>query len=272
MAKLGSEIFTTPFKTLLPPYRFIPTDETILHRPHQPSPLNEKAIRVLNWNIAKNNHDRSWQKDFDWIVDRYQPDLIFLQEVQLCTELKHFELAELGWSFAPNFIDTYRNIYAGVLTASRASCVTRKAVLTEHAEPVSNTPKVSLVTEHPFAQGTLLTINSHLINFVELDKFKTQLVELETAIAAHDGAIIFSGDFNTWNRSRWQLLDKMTRRLGLSRAKFSEADTQNIKRFLMSPPLDHIFYRGLHQNYLQARVLDQIQSSDHKPMLVEFHL
>ncbi|MCU0553110.1 MAG: endonuclease/exonuclease/phosphatase family protein, partial [Leptolyngbya sp. Prado105] len=207
MAKLDVEtILTTPFKTLLPPYRFIPTDEPILHRPHHPSPLNEKAIRVLNWNIAKNNHDREWQKDFDWIVDRYQPDLIFLQEVRLCTELKHFELAELGWSFAPNFIDTYHNIYAGVLTASRAACVTRKAVITEHSEPVSNTPKVSLVTEYAFAQGTLLTINSHLINFVDLEKFKTQLVELETAIASHAGAIIFSGDFNTWNRSRWQLL------------------------------------------------------------------
>lgn len=276
MAQLDSEnVFTigaVPFKNLLPSYRFIRTDETVLHRSHQASPLNEKAIRVLNWNIAKNNHDRSWQKDFDDILDRYQPDLIFLQEVRLCTQLKHFELAELGWSFAPNFIDTYHNIYSGVLTASRASCVNRRAVVTEHFEPVSNTPKVSLVTEHPLAQGTLLTINSHLINFVDLAKFKTQLHELETAIAAHSGAIIFSGDFNTWNRSRWQLLDKMTRRLGLLRAQFSASDAQNIKRFLMSPPLDHIFYRGMRQNYLQARVLDHIHSSDHKPMLVEFHL
>jgi endonuclease/exonuclease/phosphatase (EEP) superfamily protein YafD len=260
-------------KNLLPPYRYVRTDETLIHRAHhQIFPLNETAIRVLNWNIAKNNEDRDWQTDFDWILDRYCPDLIFLQEFSLCARSKNFKLAELSWSFAPNFIDQYHNIYAGVLTASRAACVTHRAVMTEHFEPVSKTPKVSLVTEHPFAQGTLLTINSHLINFVDLVKFRAQLHELETAIAAHSGAIIFSGDFNTWNRSRLQSLDQMAHRLGLTRAQFPATEAQNLKRFLMSPPLDHIFYRGLQQNNLHARVLGDIHSSDHKPMLVEFYI
>ena len=277
MTRLGSETGSkrggVSFKNLLPSYRFVRTDETVIHRSHaQIFPLNENAIRVLNWNIAKNNDDRTWQTDFDWILDRYRPDLIFLQEFSLCARSKNFKIAELSWSFAPNFIDKHHNVYAGVLTASRASCLNRKAVMTKHFEPVSNTPKVSLVTEHPFTQGTLLTINSHLINFVDLVKFRAQLHELESAIAAHSGALIFSGDFNTWSRSRWQLLDQMTHRLGLMRAQFPEADAQNIKRFLMSPPLDHIFYRGLRQNHLDARVLDDIHSSDHKPMLVEFHL
>ncbi|MER3434039.1 MAG: endonuclease/exonuclease/phosphatase family protein [Leptolyngbya sp. ERB_1_1] len=276
MTKLESETGfagSVLFKNLLPPYRFVRTDETVIHHHHhQTAPLNDRAIRVLNWNIAKNNDDRAWQADFDWILDRYCPDLIFLQEFSLCARSKNFKLAELSWSFAPNFIDKYHNIYAGVLTASRATSENHRAVITEHFEPVSNTPKVSLVTEHPFAQGALLTINSHLINFVDLVKFKAQLHELENAIAQHSGAIIFSGDFNTWNRARWQLLDKMTRRLGLMRAEFPETDAQNIKRFLLSPPLDHIFYRGLRQNYLQARVLDHIHSSDHKPMLVELHI
>lgn len=276
MFKLESEsgfASSVSFKNLLPLYRFVRTDETVIHHHHhQTAPLNEKAIRVLNWNIAKNNDDRAWQIDFDWILDRYRPDLVFLQEFSLCAHSKNFKLAELSWSFAPNFIDQYHNIYAGVLTGSQSTSVTHRALVTEHFEPVSNTPKVSLVTEHPFAEGTLLTINSHLINFVELEKFKAQLHEIESAIAHHNGAVIFSGDFNTWNRSRWQMLDKMTRRLGLIRAEFPATDAQKIKRFLLSPPLDHIFYRGLRQNYLAARVLDHIQSSDHKPMLVEFHL
>lgn len=274
MPKLESGFAGNPsLRNLLPSYRFVRTDETVLHHHHtETAPLNRKAIRVLNWNIAKNNDDRTWQQDFNWIVDRYCPDLIFLQEFSLCARTKNFKLAELSWSFAPNFIDQYHNVYAGVLSASRATSLNHRALVTEHFEPVSNTPKVSLVTEHPLGSGTLMTINSHLINFVDLEKFKAQLRELESAIAQHTGAIIFSGDFNTWNRSRWQMLDKMTRRLGLSRAAFPETDAQNIKRFLLSPPLDHIFYRGLRQNYLQARVLDHIQSSDHKPMLVEFHL
>lgn len=265
-----------PWWNLLPSYRFGRTDETIIHRPHpQLSELDAARIRVLNWNIAKNNQDEAWIQDFKKILARHQPDLICLQEVRMCAEAKHLvEVAQLGWSFAPNFIDTYRNSYAGVLTAAKASCITRKSYTTQHSEPLTKTPKVSLFTEYSLAKSdkTLLTINTHLINFVDLEKFKTQLHELEVAIAAHAGAIVFAGDFNTWNRSRLQMLITMARRLGLIRAKFPPNEAQNIKRFLLSPPLDHIFYRGLRQNYLSARVLDNITSSDHKPMLVDLYL
>jgi endonuclease/exonuclease/phosphatase (EEP) superfamily protein YafD len=262
--------------SLLPSYRFVRTDETIIHCPHPHlSQLDESHIRVLNWNIAKNNQDETWIQDFEKILQRYQPNVICPQEVRMCAEAKHLvEVAKLGWSFAPNFIDTYHNSYAGVLTAAKASCVTRKSYTTQHSEPFTKTPKVSLFTEYSLARSsqTLLAINTHLINFVDLEKFKTQLRDLETAIATHTGAVILSGDFNTWNRSRLLMLTTMVRRLGLTRAKFPPDEAQNIKRFLLSPPLDHIFYRGLQQNYLSARVLDEITSSDHKPMLVEFSM
>lgn len=261
-------------KTFLPSYRFVRTDETIIHRVHHdPLPLCGRSIRVLNWNIAKNNGDSTWISDFAKILERYTPNLIFLQEVRLCAEARYLaELTEMGWSFAPNFIDTYHNSYAGVLTAARASSLTHKAVTTEHYEPVTQTPKVSLVVEYPLpnADRTLLTVNSHLINFVDLSKFKAQLYALECAIASHSGAVIFSGDFNTWTRSRWIMLTAMAQRLGLTRAKFPPADAQNIKRFLLSPPLDHIFYRGFSQNVVGAKVLNEVISSDHKPMIVEF--
>lgn len=262
------------FRKLLPSHRFIRTEETILHSAHRHlSSLDASAIRVLNWNIAKNNHDRAWVEDFQQILERYQPHLIFLQEVRMCAIAKRVELAEWGWSFAPNFIDVFHNSYAGVLTATKAACVGHQAIVTQHYEPVTKTPKVSLFTEYSLTHSdqTLLTINTHLINFVELAKFKAQLHEIEQAIAAHSGVVIFSGDFNTWNRSRWIMLVQMTQRLGLMSAQFPPDDAQNIKRFLLSPPLDHIFYRGLRQNYLQARVLNHIVSSDHKPMIVEFH-
>ncbi|NDJ17958.1 endonuclease/exonuclease/phosphatase family protein [Myxacorys almedinensis] len=269
-------------KPFLPSQRFIETEETIVRRVHQNSlPWCNPALRILNWNIAKNNRAafgshqrvRSWLSEFAAILERYNPDLIFLQEVRLCAETQHLgELTDMGWNFAPNFIDTYHNCYAGVLTAAKASCLTRKAVKTQHYEPVTQTPKVSLVVEYPFPTSaqTLLTINSHLINFVDLATFKAQLHALEGAIAPHTGAIIFSGDFNTWNRSRWLMLAGMAGRLGLTQAKFPPKDAQNIKRFLLSPPLDHVFYRGLHQNMIHAKVLNHAISSDHKPMIVEF--
>lgn len=248
-------------------------DETILHRNRTlDSALDATSIKVLNWNIAKNNHDRGWAKDFLMILDQHQPDLIFLQEVRLCAATHYIaELAEISWSFAPNFRDDYSNTYFGVLTAAKSQHVTKKSVISKHYEPVTNTPKVSLFTEYPLLHQseTLLTINTHLINFVELNHFRAQLHDLEAVIALHKGPVIFAGDFNIWSRSRWLLLKETALRLGLSQASFTEIDTQKIKRFLLSPPLDYVFYRGLAENRVNASVLDSISSSDHNPMLVE---
>jgi endonuclease/exonuclease/phosphatase (EEP) superfamily protein YafD len=59
-------------------------------------------------------------------------------------------------------------------------------------------------------------------------------------------------------------------RLGLTPVAFTPHESKKIKRFLFSPPLDHIFYRGLSEKKTSARVLDHISSSDHKPLLAEF--
>lgn len=41
------------------------------------------SITVLSWNIAKNNYDKNWIRDFLSILEQYQPDIIFLQEVRM---------------------------------------------------------------------------------------------------------------------------------------------------------------------------------------------
>ncbi len=105
---------------------------------------------------------------------------------------------------------------------------------------------------------------------MDLNKFKTQLQELESALFAHQGPLIFSGDFNTWSRSRAAFLELVATRLGLTPVAFAPNESKKIKRFLLSPPLDYIFYRGLSEKKASAKVLDQIFSSDHKPMLAEF--
>ena len=66
------------------------------------------------------------------------------------------------------------------------------------------------------------------------------------------------------------MLSQMANRLGLKAVSFGQEDTKKIKNFLLSPPLDYIFYRGLYQKPLSAKVLDQFSSSDHNPLLVEF--
>ncbi len=254
--------------------RFGPVPETTIEKNHpSPSALNENSLKVLSWNIAKNNRRQSWTRDFLAIVEQYQPDKIFLQEVRLCSRVRDIpELRNMGWSFAPNFIDSFDYTYSGILIATKAELLNSRSLITKHYEPVTNTPKVSLFAEYFLSDslGSLLAVNTHLINFVELSKFKAQLQEIELILSGHQGAIIFSGDFNTWNRSRWLLLSQMATRLNLTSVSFSPWDTRKIKNFLLSPPLDYIFYRGFNQKPFSAKVIDNISSSDHNPLLVEF--
>ena len=257
--------------TKLNPYRFGRVPETIIHGVYSGSPLNRDSVRILSWNVAKNNYAPNWCKDFRAIVEQYRPDKIFLQEARLRVgETEIPELEKMGWAFAPNFIDTSNHTYSGILIATQANRTESKAVITKHYEPVSDTPKVSLFTKYLLPnRSNLLAVNTHLINFVSLSKFQAQLQEIELIIKEHQGAIILAGDFNTWNRSRWLILSQMAARLKLTPATFTVRDTQKIKSFLFSPPLDYIFYRGFTQKLDSAKVIDNITTSDHNPLLVE---
>ena len=269
LSKLGVQLN----EQLNPACRFASVPASTIESPHsQPTRLSGKSIKVLSWNINKNNYRQDWIADFLEIIEQYQPDKIFLQEVKLCAVSEDIpELAQMGWSFAPNLIDKVNNTYSGVLIATRDNHLNAKAVMTQHSEPISDTPKVSLFAEYSLEEGNenLLAVNTHLINFVDLGKFQSQLKEVETILARHSGSIIFAGDFNTWNRARWKMLSQMAGRLGLKTVSFQTADRQKIKSFLLSPPLDYIFYRGFYQKPLSAKVLDKFSSSDHNPLLVE---
>lgn len=261
-------------RRFVPAYRFLRLQTHTMDRQHvHQTQLDSAAIRVLNWNIAKQNHDSQWLSDFHAILEQYHPDLIFLQEVRLGVDAEHaVDLADMSWNYAPNFMDAHHQAYSGVLTAAKTNSSSSRAIVTEHYEPIVQTPKVSLVTEYLLSNRseTLLAINSHLINFVDLKTFHTQLRDLELTLSTHDGPIIFAGDFNIWSTARSELLDQAADRLGLLPVSFTPDDYRKIKRFLGSPPLDYIFYRGLVEKPGQARVLDSVTSSDHKPMLAEF--
>ena len=259
---------------LNPALRFESVPEVTIEKAHpEPLALGQRSIKVLSWNINKNTYDADWIKDFSAIVEQHQPDKIFLQEVRLCALSQEIpELAQMGWSFAPNLIDKAKNTYSGVLIATKDNPVSTKALTTQHAEPVSNTPKTSLFTEYALAEGdeSLMAVNTHLINFVELSKFEAQLEAVESVLKTYQGKLILAGDFNTWNRARHAMLHRMTARLKMKAVAFSAEDTRKIKSFLLSPPLDYIFYRGFRQKPLSAMVLDNFEASDHNPLLVEF--
>ena len=256
--------------------RFKPVSETIVNSSLAKfADLKRNSIKVLSWNIAKNNYSASWSKDFSAIIEQCQPDKIFLQEVSLRTDVQEISnLPQMDWAFAPNFIDTLTNTYAGILTATKYDRLDSQAMLTQHYEPMIGTPKVSLFTKYslPNHPQDLLAVNTHLINFVGDRKFKAQLEQIESILAQHQGAIILAGDFNTWNSSRSAILQQMAARLNLISVSFSDEDTKKIKNFLFSSPLDRIFFRGLRQKPDTAKVINKINSSDHNPLFVELEI
>lgn len=265
-----------PFYGFISPNRFIPVQETVLSQDNfSDFAIGGKGIKILNWNVAKNNNTVKWANDFYGIVERHQPDLICFQEIELNKNTQTvLALESMGWRFAPNFIDSYYNTYCGILTASKVQPVASRAILTPEFEPVTNTPKVSLIAEYPLHKTgkTLLVVNTHAINFVKLNKFKSQLQKLEAVLGIRREPLIMCGDFNTWSEGRFNLLKLMANRLNLRAVHFSRQEQAKLKTFLGSPPLDHIFYRGLTPKLQTAKVLDKLYSSDHKPMLVELAL
>jgi endonuclease/exonuclease/phosphatase (EEP) superfamily protein YafD len=230
-----------------------------------------RSLKILTWNIAKQTENPDWQREFGAILDRYQPDLVFLQEVRLCAATRRLPgVLELAWHFAPNFFDRHHNAYSGVLTASDVACDRSHLLLTEYHEPIVRTPKVALFNEFASASASpLLAVNAHLINFVDLGRFRAQLHQLEVRMMRHDGPIVLAGDFNTWHRGRWQELIQMTDRVGLQPIQFAQGEVKKIKRFLQSPPLDYIFYRGFQGQVGNAKVVSKVKSSDHYPLLAE---
>ncbi len=274
MKAQNSSCFTrlNPARLFEPVSEFTIDNDRLTGSTAEPKRLSRESIKVLSWNIARSNYSQHWPYDCRVIVEQHQPDLVFLQEVCLREKTEEIsELIEMGWSFAPNFISTLDASYSGILVAAKADWLHSKALLSQHYEPIANTSKVSLFVEYPLLDSSesLLAVNIHAINFVGLDKFKDQLQKVESILTQHRGAIIFAGDFNTWNRARWRSLHQMTARLSLKAVTFPPEESRHLKRFLRSPPLDYIFYRGFSQKPSSARVIDTPTSSDHNPLLVE---
>ncbi|MBY6185163.1 endonuclease/exonuclease/phosphatase family protein [Marinobacter hydrocarbonoclasticus] len=230
--------------------------------------LPDDDLRLLNWNIYKKLDTAEWQHEFGGLINDFRPQLITLQETNLPSVLLPPLTSEHGYVFAPNLV-LNDNTLSGVMTAATITPTEQLSLLSDVKEPISNTPKVALITEYQLTPSnqTLLVANIHAINFVSNRDFATQVQGLETRLARHRGPMILSGDFNTWSPARLKLLAQATARLGLQPVSFSDDERT---RFFGSP-LDHIFHsRDLVVQPGSARVFEQTQSSDHQPMLVGF--
>mgnify|MGYP000865633103 FL=1 len=237
-------------------------DELICYQADQaPREITQKTFRLLVWNLHK-GQDAGWQQALNRLAQGR--DLLLLQEVLNTQELaaqysSRFPTALYASAFA------YLQQQSGVEILSQFAphfyCAGAKS------EPWIRIPKVGAAMSLPLSHGqALLLVNVHLINFeINPTTYEEQLRTLMQLVSQHQGPLVLSGDFNSWNGYRAQIIRKVINEFGLEEVSFEQ---DHRLRFLGNP-LDHIFVRGL--NVLNATT-EPTESSDHTPLLLEVEL
>nr|WP_311462583.1 endonuclease/exonuclease/phosphatase family protein [uncultured Aggregatibacter sp.] len=237
-------------------------DELICYQADQaPREITQKTFRLLVWNLHK-GQDAGWQQALNRLAQGR--DLLLLQEVLNTQELaaqysSRFPTALYASAFA------YLQQQSGVEILSQFAphfyCAGAKS------EPWIRIPKVGAAMSLPLPHGqALLLVNVHLINFeINPTSYEEQLRTLMQLVSQHQGPLVLSGDFNSWNGYRAQIIRKVINEFGLEEVSFAQ---DHRLRFLGNP-LDHVFVRGL--NVLHATT-EPTESSDHAPLLLEVEL
>ena len=224
--------------------------------------LDPRAIRVLTWNIHK-QADTGWARDLARFAA--QSDVVLLQEATLSNELTSIlSSSNLRFRMASSFL--YEDTDIGVLTAARvapyASCTERVV------EPWLRLPKSAAISWFRLADTnrTLAIVNVHAVNFaLSLDVYREQFSALVEALRAHEGPILFAGDFNTWTDGRLDVIRETAASLRLTAVTFVD----DRRTLFFGHQLDHMMARGLD---VVESIVVPVESSDHNPVLATFKL
>jgi endonuclease/exonuclease/phosphatase (EEP) superfamily protein YafD len=240
-------------------YRMIdPAEALVTFGTAEHETLPNSGMRLMLWNAHKHTNP-NWRGDF--LGMRNRADIYLIQEAALKKEGgPAMEMAGKEWNMSQSY--STKNQSTGVATGSNRRALKSTAVRSPVYEPFLRTPKSTLISEFAI-QGRhekLMVLNIHAINFTTLSKFKAQLDHLLPYIDKHEGPLVVAGDMNTWNPWRAKYLKTMLEKHGLE-----EALPQNDTRMLA---LDRVFVRGMKMN--TGEVVDNVRSSDHKPLLFEF--
>ncbi len=219
-------------------------------------PLNRNTLTVLTWNTHK-LEDSLIYRDIKSLSEK--SDLVFLQEVLHSGPKEAWFSQQLpfDWSFHKSFCMSGEA--TGVMTGSRFTLMASHTITSPGKEPVLYTPKVSGASVIAFQNQPILLINTHALNFNSGTDFQNQIDQLIEIIATTDVAVIWAGDFNTWNPKRTSYLFNQARSVGLS-PLIPKKDPRKLK-------LDHILVRGL--KTISVKVLDHYKTSDHLPVQAE---
>lgn len=244
-------------------YADIPKDDEVLtyhghSKAHKMVP--GKSYSMLVWNIFKHKRD-GLLADLKALTEK--ADLAVLQESMVNDTMVPFfqSTTGMGWVSAASWLD--KDGSTGVATGTRLAFDSSSFTRSKVREPIVLTPKMILYTVHPLENGeSLLLANIHGINFVSTRSFKKQINQMYEVVSRHKGPLIVAGDFNSRNKARWKVLDAFSEKLGL--------ETVQMENQKWEYPIDAILARGITVD--RAKILFEYDSSDHKPLWMEFTL
>ncbi len=248
-------------------HKIPPEDKVLLSYGRASSPLLQKRVNILVWNMFKAKK-KGWADDLISLVSN--KDIILLQEAYLRPVMENLlaQTSLFQWDLAQGFQRGKKKVSAGVMTGSITRPNEVFFLRSPDREPLLKTPKMAIGTIYKTNNSykNLLVLNVHGINFVSLNKFKNHMLQLEMEMAGHEGPIIMGGDFNTWLPKRSCCLEAMADNLGL---KLLDLSPDNRSRHL-GRILDHVFTRDL--KVISAACHPEVKSSDHQPIEITIEL
>ncbi|MFZ4713359.1 MAG: endonuclease/exonuclease/phosphatase family protein [Bacteriovoracaceae bacterium] len=230
--------------------------------------LNPESIKIMVWNLKK-GQEAGLDVDLPYYgADR---DLLILSEGYLSAKVKPIfdSFQSICWDMGVAFLYKKDNNYkTGTMIGSKVAPSWIKIKQTKDHEALINTPKALTSGKYPIAGSDkdLLVISVHGINAVLPAAFARHMEIARLQMEAHDGPIIFAGDFNTNMPAKVKFLKKMTSNMGMQSIEFKN----DARMKVFGQTIDYIFIKGLHPK--NSEVLGSLKSSDHKAMMAELAL
>jgi endonuclease/exonuclease/phosphatase (EEP) superfamily protein YafD len=269
---ISAQISYADFRPLAHFYKLVPLEKAhVFSGVASKKELAPDSIKAFIWNIKKATV-AGWDQEF---VNYGKGQDLFL--VQEAMENQRFEdtihtMTGVRWDIGLSFLYTiYDDAGTGSMVGSVVDPSLVKVLHTKDMEPIVETPKSTTIAKYPLEgmDQELLVISVHGINLTDFGSFKRQMKDLRKEIEAHDGPVLFAGDFNTRTRARTQYLLSMAEELKFTNVTFKNGEKR--MKFKFTPYyLDYSFVRGL--KVKNAEVLVDSHGSDHKPMQLELQV
>lgn len=207
-------------------------------------------LNFVTWNAYKGRNPQ-------WINDlkSLNADYNLLQEAWLSDngmQTALLSMQNFGTTFATSWI--YKGYPTGVATTSSESPISESFYRSKSVEPFTKAPKITLIQTYK----NFLLINFYgLTGFSGLQSWEDQVnVIIRELVSTYSGPIVWAGDFNSNNNNRLEYLQTTLMSLGFVHIMFP-GDTR--VKFN-----DNVYIRGF--KVLDAKVHDEITSSDHSPL------